>query len=432
MVYEELDPDYSAVTSISVSGANSGSIAIGSEVDGVVSIYKLTDGGDAVEPNPEPPAASPVASPNPVSPPTGTVAPDTSAPSFVTLLEWSIVGGPFNVDIPQSGYGSSLAMSDTQVAVGAPFAGLVKTYGMDPNGVWSESAELTGRESSDGFGYSLDMDGQGMLVGAPLAGGEGAAYYFENDVGQWTSVGDPLQNIAGPDGFFGSSVAISASRVGIVGAVGFSGDGLVGRGAAYIFEFADGWSLSTSQFGTEAGDSLGHAVDIDSSGTMVLLGAPGNKGGYAIVLEKRGSAWDTTLLIQGQNEGDAFGTSVKVLSPYHVAVGAPGYMQGRGRVVVYQRVRGAFEEMVDVVGDEGDELGSTLRLAGSGTTLLVGRADGFVKRLEFDATNSKWIQTTELVDSGVGSGLQAIATPSDDPGKFAASGAEKSVVYGLL
>jgi hypothetical protein len=431
MMYEELDLDYAAVTSISVSGANSGLLAIGSEVDGVVSIYKSTDNGDSVEPDLEPPAASPVAAP--VSFPTGTVASETVAPTFATLLEWSIVGGPFNVDMAQSGYGSSLAMSDTQVAVGAPFAGLVKTYRIDPTGTWSESAELTGRESSDGFGYSLDMDGSGMLVGAPLAGGAGAAYYYENDgSGQWMPMGDPLLNTAGPDGFFGSSVAISASRVGVVGAVGFSGDGLTGRGAAYLFEFADGWSLSTSEFGTEAGDSLGHAVDIDSSGTMVLLGAPGNKGGYAIVLEKKGSIWDTTLLIRGQNEGDAFGTSVKVLSPYHVAVGAPGYLQGRGRVVVYQRVRGTFEELVDVVGDEGDELGSTLKLAGSGTTLLVGRVDGFVKRLEFDATNSKWIQTTELVDSGVGSGLQAIATPSDDPGMFAASGAETSVVYSLL
>ncbi|GAX17795.1 hypothetical protein FisN_24Hh136 [Fistulifera solaris] len=461
MVYEELDPALSAVTSISVSGANSGFIAIGSEVDGVVSVYKTSEEGETSEPSLEPvsPAASPAESPTlspvtpsmppsigtttPVSMPTASVsisessAPSipeqTSPPTLDSLLEWSIAGGPFRVEIPQSGFGSSIAMSSTLLAVGAPFtlseSGSVHTY-TAVNGEWVQSEELYGEETSGGFGLSLDIGGQGLLVGAPFVNsGEGAAYYYESSGGMLTRIGEPLRGDGALDGSFGTSVAVSNNRVAIIGSATYSNDGVLGRGAFYIFEYTDAWSSTTLEVGFESGDNLGFAVDIDESGLMVVAGAPGNGAGYASVFEKRNGTWESTLIISGETDGDACGTSVKVLSSTFIAVGAPGYMQGRGRVVVYEKVGDIFEEMTSVVGEEGDAIGSSLQLTGSDTSLIIGKSNGTIVRLDFDGANSEWIQITETVDPGFTEGLGALASPPGDPTTFSVGGGQTALVY---
>jgi hypothetical protein len=458
MVYEELDPAYSAVTSISVSGTNSGSIAIGSEVDGAVSIYKTSENGEADEQSPEPvsPAASPAESPTlspvaPSAPPTietatpvsapvsisessaPSVPQQTSPPTFDSRLEWSIAGGPFRVEIPQSGFGSSIAMSSTLLAVGAPFtlseSGSVHTYAA-VNGEWVQSEELYGEETSGGFGLSLDISGQGLLVGAPFVNsGEGAAYYYESSGGVLTRIGEPLGGDGALDGSFGTSVAVSSNRVAIIGSATYSNDGVLGRGAFYIFDYTDAWSSTTLEVGFESGDNLGFAVDIDESGLMVVAGAPGNGAGYASVFEKRNGTWESTLIISGETDGDACGTSVKVLSSTFIAVGAPGYMQGRGRVVVYEKVGDIFEEMTSVVGEEGDAIGSSLQLTGSDTSLIIGKSNGTIVRLDFDGASSEWIQITETVDPGFTEGLGALASPPGDPTTFSVGGGQTALVY---
>ncbi|GAX22850.1 hypothetical protein FisN_24Lh136 [Fistulifera solaris] len=464
MVYEELDPDYSAVTSISVSGANSGSVAIGSEVDGVVSLYKTSQNDEADDPSPQPaaPAAIPVSSPTlspivpevpsappaietstPVSVPTAPVSTsDSSAPSvpsqtglptFDSRLEWSIEGGPFRVEISQSGFGSSIAMSSTLLAVGAPFtlseSGSVHTY-TSVNGEWTQSEELYGEETSGGFGLSLDIGGQGLLVGAPFVNsGEGAAYYYESSGGVLTRIGAPLRGDGALDGSFGTSVAVSTNRVAIIGSATYSSDALLGRGAFYIFEYTEAWTLATLEVGFEGGDNLGFAVDIDESGLMVVAGAPGNAAGYASVFEKRNGIWESTLIISGETDGDACGSSVKVLSSTFIAVGAPGYMEGRGRVVVYEKIGDIFEEMTSIVGDEGDAIGSSLQLAGSDTSLIIGKSNGTIVRLDFDGASSEWIQITETVDPGFTEELGALASPPGDPMTFSVGGGQTALVY---
>lgn len=430
-IFEELDPGFDSVSSISVSGSGASSIAVASKSDGRVAVYGPTlEIEEQTGPlAPSQPLVSPIPPPvtKATSPP---MTAPTPSPTFDNLYDWNIVGGPFTEILSQSGYGNSIAISISLMAVGAPFSDTVFTYSREGNGDWSYFQEIAGPDDSSSFGYSLDTDGEGLLVGAPSTSGGGAAYYYEFANNQASLLGDPLRG-SDTGGFFGSSVAISSNRVAVVGDSGHSVASASRTGAFYIFEYANVWSLQAFEIGFEGGDGLGHAVDIDSSGSLVVVGAPDRNGGYAMVYAKAGSIWEPVLFASGEQSGDAFGKSVKVLSPDYVAVGAPGFQQGRGRVTVYERNGDGFQEMADIIGEEGDRIGSSLKLGGSGTAIVVGKANGEVQRFDFDSATLKWIQIVKTIDTGLGSGLTALATPPDSSGTLAIGGKEKANVYTL-
>ena len=73
-----------------------------------------------------------------------------------------------------------------------------------------------------------------------------------------------------------------------MGASGNSGGSSFGRGAFYIYEYAGSdWALQRGVRGLHIGDSLGQAVGIDDeSGSLVVVGAPGDDSGLVRIYEK--------------------------------------------------------------------------------------------------------------------------------------------------
>ena len=190
-----------------------------------------------------------------------------------------------------------------------------------PGGVWSgttpasaATATLTG-SATELFGTSVALNSTGAvaLVGAPYnetAGNEaGAAYIFTMPAGGWSGTTSASAATAtflgGAGGYlvdgswlgdrFGTSVALSSDGTrALVGAPqNKTADSLTG--AAYIFTMpAGGWSGTTSASaatakftggasGGEFSDNFGDSVALNSSGAVVLVGAPQNKtaGSYA-------------------------------------------------------------------------------------------------------------------------------------------------------
>lgn len=160
-----------------------------------------------------------------------------------------------------------------------------------------QAAEINDPEggSDDQFGYSVAIDGDAVVVGAPqFSGGTGVAYLFLNSGGLWKEAaeltsGDP-ETIE-----FGTSVAVGKNVI-AVGAP-FDGDG---NGVAYIFvEPPDGWagtltptaSLTTPFFISDA--YLGSSLAMSPDGAMAVAGAPGWKGdlGSADVFVEPTGGW---------------------------------------------------------------------------------------------------------------------------------------------
>lgn len=218
-------------------------------------------------------------------------------------------------------YGSSLALDDagTLLVVGAPGessaatgvlqkapdddsannTGALYTYVRSNSALdsWAEDAFLKSDDKSPptaigGSPIALDAAGTWLVVGNPIHDRRrGRVLQFSrSDTGQWSSE-LPIEapTTAEPSDEFGFSVALSADGLAmVVGAP--SGDArAVDGGAAYVFRRStqtDGWDPDTTLTSTDAttGDDFGSSVSIDTDGSRVAVGAPGEDGGIGGVL----------------------------------------------------------------------------------------------------------------------------------------------------
>ncbi len=175
------------------------------------------------------------------------------------------------------------------------------------------SAEIA---DGDSFGYSVAFDGEYAVVGAPGADGSGSdrgrAYVFQRSQGGadgWGQVAVLSASDAGDLDYFGYSVDISGDHV-VVGAVGENGSG-TDQGAAYVFNRNRGGAGSWGQVkkltaGDKANeDRFGGSVSID--GDTLIVGADGEDG----IGQDRGAAYVFT-----KDEGgvDNWGEAVKLVS----------------------------------------------------------------------------------------------------------------------
>ncbi len=319
------------------------------------------------------------------------------------------------------GFGSSVSINGDTIVVGAPNstvglnAGQGQAYVfVKPITGWSgtrtQAATLvaSGGAAGDGFGSSVAIDSDAILVGAPnstvgLNAGQGLAFVFVKPVAGWNGTRSQTAELTASAGaagdHFGSSVAIGSDTA-LVGAPASTVGLNTGQGLAFVFvKPVAGWSGVRSQtaeltaFGGAAGDHFGSSVGIDSD--AALVGAPAsavglNTGqGLAYVFSRPVAGWSgtrtqtATLTASGGAAGIGFGSSVAIRSDMAL-VGAPsstvGVNAGQGSAFVFVRpilgwsgTRGQTRELTDFGGAAGDRFGFSVAI--SNDTVLVG-ADG--------------------------------------------------------
>lgn len=104
---------------------------------------------------------------------------------------------------------------------------------------WSEQAKLTASDGAedDGFGYSVSINGNYAVVGAPgeddNGDDSGSAYIFKRDGSSWSEVAKLLASDGAAEDIFGWSVSISGDYV-VVGAPSDDDNG-VDSGSAYLY-----------------------------------------------------------------------------------------------------------------------------------------------------------------------------------------------------
>ena len=208
-----------------------------------------------------------------------------------------------------NGFGSSVAIQGDQILVGAPYedqSGAVYTFRLS-GGQWERTGTLSvrGVRANDRFGTSVKVDGDQALVSAPgRSGGEGAVFTFSFDSGegQWAATGRLLPF----DGFqqdrFGSSLALTGRGV-WVGSPGASRR----SGAAYLFEGSaeDGWSGASKlgMSGLQASDAFGSAIAIGDEVAVVGVAGVDFGSGTAAIFERNGDAWEVADVVMGEVEG---------------------------------------------------------------------------------------------------------------------------------
>jgi hypothetical protein len=230
-------------------------------------------------------------------------------------------------------FGSSVALSDSLLLVGSPFndtAGAVYVYHY--NGINWEFLEKVippDTVSDTKFGSSLALEGNDVLIGAPLdaenGDGSGAVYSYTFDgynlvPGEKLTAGD---GAAGDQ--FGTSVSLSPTYA-FVGAPDHEN-----KGAGYIYDF-DGMNYTFVEKKTDStgvdGDDFGFSGAVTSN--LLIIGARNKAGngtcsGEAFFYYFDGALWQYHLMLSPPdiNANDLFGYAV-ALSGEFGFVGAPG------------------------------------------------------------------------------------------------------------
>jgi len=162
-------------------------------------------------------------------------------------------------------------------------------------GVWTEEMKLVASDATmdNAFGWSVSIDGDTAVVGAPMSTGGGAAYVFTRSGGMWTQ----QQKLTADDGAtgdqFGMSIDLEGETV-VVGAPG-DDDGGSSAGSAYVFVRTAG--VWTQRQKIAANDPSVSAMfgEVAISGNSIVVGAEG--GG--VMTPGSGSAYFFNLSCEG-------------------------------------------------------------------------------------------------------------------------------------
>ncbi len=282
-------------------------------------------------------------------------------------------GDRFGVSVALSG--AVVVVGAWQEGAGGVHAGAAYVFERDQGGLanWGEVKKLTASNTGelDWFGRSVAVDGETILVGAPGQGntatGNDTAYVFERNAGGPANWGERAKltasNAYGFGRGFGYSVAISGDTL-LVGAFG----GVVGGvavGAGYVYQRdaggADNWGEVTRLTASDAEDGDGFGISVAISIDTVVVGAwkedtNGKWAGAAYVFERNEGGPDDWVEVKKLTASDIevrdnFGSAVAV-SADTVLIGVDqedGPGRESGAAYVFDRHEGGVNNWGEVV-----------------------------------------------------------------------------------
>lgn len=218
-------------------------------------------------------------------------------------------------------------------------------------GSWRQSAELLHPEPEEGasLGFAVSIDGDLAAVAVPRDdSGRGSVLVFRRVGVAWTFEAKLQPNDARKSTRFGDSVSL-ASGV-LIGGSWDSNEGGPNAGAAYVFRRNDGiWHEETKLLASDAApnDFFGDDVALTPSGTVALVGAPGDdprgsESGSVYVFRFTDGQWKEDAKIIGSCSGPQLGIGGCLDADEDLAVlGQPGQPSSRGTVYVIAGLSGS-------------------------------------------------------------------------------------------
>jgi hypothetical protein len=218
-------------------------------------------------------------------------------------------------------FGTSVSFSGDTIVVGAQFAdfnrGSAYVFARSETG-WILEATLTASDgaSFDNFGVAVSTTGETVVVGATGAEigtsmNQGAAYVFVRNGINWSQQAKLLAFDGSENHFFGWSVAIDDETI------------VVGAPIAGAYVFVRNGTTWPHQAKLTASDGVSLGYSVAKSGETLVVGSFSGQGSV-YVCDRTGSSWvqRTKLTASDGAFGDFFGTSASI-NAETIAVGAP-------------------------------------------------------------------------------------------------------------
>lgn len=270
---------------------------------------------------------------------------------------------------------------------------------LTPFVVFSQWNQLGSTINGGAKNVALSNDGLTMAIGTPFddtnGTDSGMVRVYRFIAGNWTQIGQSLYG-SGATSYFGGvgyslphgqkAIALNATgNIIVIGAHGTNSN----AGAASVYEYISGtWVLKGAVLNGTSTERAGVSVDISDDGNVIAVASPfkNTVTGSVKIYEFISGNW----VLRGQElTGDTtyirFGSNVSLNNDGTIiAVGIPLYNSNganSGKVKVYsyttgtgRNTNGTWAQIgADLNGEAGGDLfGGTLRLNGSGNTLVVG------------------------------------------------------------
>lgn len=274
-------------------------------------------------------------------------------------------------------------------------------------------------KAEDYFGYSADIDGTTLLVGAhkvDVDGVEdaGVAYVYVLGAKGWHQQAKLIADPIFSDDTLGGKVALK-NNVAMLGVMGRDDKGK-DSGAVVSFErAANTWTQKQIFTAPDAmpGDAFGQSVALTDN--YLVIGAPRNNvlgvdSGAAYIYQREGGKWryQTKITASDGAAGDLFGISVAI-DGNTILVGADLHdekAENAGAVYVYVVQNNQWQQQAKLVASDGgktDIFG--VRVAISGDTALVSARRDDIEELGIDAGSAylfvregdAWMQEVKLI-----------------------------------
>ena len=338
---------------------------------------------------------------------------------------WVLKGSPLTGAAANDRFGNGLALSadGLTVAIGAPVngssRGQVTVFSWNGSSWVAKGSALIGSATNTQFGYavSLSADGDTLAVGAPNeTSSTGKVYVYEWDAST-TAWSTPV-TIAGAEvaETFGRALDLNSDgSVLVVGARG-NDDGGSNSGETRVYALAGGAATprGVDIAGEAAGDLSGHAVSISGDGTVLAIGAPENDGGGADSGHVRTFEWGGVSWtqrggdIEGDAAGDEFGYAVDLSTDgLTLIAGSPKRTALLGAIRMLTYSSNTWGELLSIVGETAaEEFGSSVALSGDATTFMGGAPSA-----DTVTTDSGLARVFRLRVSSESSSTQSTGTP---------------------
>jgi hypothetical protein len=228
----------------------------------------------------------------------------------------------------------------------------------DANGNWTQQAHLKGNPTlaGDYFGFEVAVHEDTLAVGAPgatlllsSAPHAGSVHIYKREAGAWRFVQRLSPSVEQGD-LFGQAIVLDGDKLVVGAPLDSTTQNFSGRVYVYPRE-GDGFGEPTSFKANEPSESGLFGIALAADGDTVLVGAPQYNyvsswvgAGRAFVFQRNGDQWTQAQELQtppSLEEGATFGWAVNVTGNV-LAVGAPrarGSDEGQspGEAFVYER-----------------------------------------------------------------------------------------------
>ena len=275
--------------------------------------------------------------------------------------------------------------------------------------VWTEAGRLEAPDAQpgDGFGSAMDAD-EGIMVSSSrtAAGGMGEAYVFtRSGSGKWSLAQRLTASDAAEGDGYGVTVALDGDAL-LVGAFA-KGDT---AGAVYAYrrdasgQFVEEQIIQADD--TEAGDRFGVVLALDDDRALIAATRHSEQKGGAYLFERgSGGSWNQAAKLESEDaeNGNRYGSTL-VLSGDHAFVGTGRYAGFTGAMFTFARdpETGDWTEGVRLQpfdATRGMRFGSSAAFDGRELWVGAGGADGFegrVYRFVLDEMGDGWLAAEKL------------------------------------